>query len=235
MRPFLLIAFLSFTAITADAQQVINVDKDEYNAGNFYTTINGEPVVSAKFIRLAEGTPFYVDQWQKSTITTPQGKVIKDIPIKLDLMDGKLHYLDAKGKEYIASTHVTEVVLNDSVNNKDFRFLSSFGLPLLKEGWYVPLVQGTASLYKIFDKTLRENKPYGSALTEQRIVTKEKYVVVYNNQAFYLKNDKEVLSALADKKGKVETFMKGQHKKQSLQEKLVETVTYYNTVVAKPS
>ena len=235
MKPFILIAFLSFTAVTAVAQQVINVDKDEYNAGNFYHNMGGEPVVKAKFIRLVEGTPFYIDQWQKSTIITPQGKVIRDIPVKLDLLDGKLHYLDAKGTEYIASTHVQELVLNDSVNNKDYRFLSSFGLPLLKQGWYVPLVQGTASLYKLFDKTVREDKPYGSALTEQRIVTKEKYVVVYNNQAFYLKNDKEVPAVLADKKTEVESFMKGQNKKQPLQEKLVETVTYYNTLVTKPS
>lgn len=235
MRPFLLFAFLSCTAVTAVAQQVINVDKDEYNAGNFYYNIGGEPVVKAKFIRLVEGTPFYVDQWQKSTIITPQGKVVKDIQVKLDLMDGKLHYLDAKGTEYIASTHITEVVLNDSVNNKDFRFLSSFGLPLLKEGWYVPLVQGPASLYKLFDKSLREDKPYGSALTEQKIITKERYVVVYNNQAFYLKNDKEVSTVLADKKGEVESFMKAQNKKQSHQEKLVETIKYYNTLAIKPS
>lgn len=235
MKPFLLIAFFSLATATTLAQQVINVDKDEYNAGNYYLNMGGEPVVSAKFIRLVEGTPYYVDEWQKSTIITPQGKAIKDISIKLDLMDGTLHYLDAKGTEYIATTQVKEVVLNDSVTNKDFRFISSLSLPFLKQGWYVPLVQGTASLYKSFDKTLREDKPYGSALTEQKIVTKEKYVIVYNNQAFYLKNEKEVPSVLADKKGEVEAFLKTGNKKQPLQEKLMETVKYYNTLITTSS
>ena len=235
MKLLFLIALVSFTTTGVVAQQVVNVDKDEYNAANFYFNMGGEPVVKAKFIRLVEGSPFYVDQWQKSTVITPQGKVMKDVQVKLDLMDGHVHYLDAKGTEYIATTQVKEIILNDSVNNKDFRFLSSFGLPLLKAGWYVPLVEGTASLYKIFDKTLREDKPYGSALTEQKIVTKEKYVIVYNNQAFYLKNDKEVPSVLADKKVDVESFLKDQNKKQSLQEKLVETVRYYNTLVPKTS
>lgn len=234
MKLFITIVLFSF-ASTALSQQVVNVDKDDYNAGNFFFTIGGEPVVKAKFVRLVEGTPFYVDEWLKSTIITPQGKVFKDIQVKLDLMDGHLHYLDAEGTEYIATTHVKEIIFNDSVNNKAFRFISSFSLPNLKQGWYVPLVQGKNSLYKIFDKVLREDKPYGSALTEQRIVTKEKYVIVYNKQAFYLKNDKEVPSVLADKKAIVESFMKCQNKKQPLQEKLVETVKYYNTLIAKPS
>jgi len=235
MKPLLFIVLLSFLSASVVAQQVVNVDKDEYNAGNFYFNMGGEPVVKAKFVRLVEGTPFYVDEWQKSTIITPQGKPIKDIQVKLDLLDGKFHYLDAKGTEYIASTQVREIVFNDSVNNKDFRFISSFSLPLLKEGWYVPLVQGKASLYKIFDKTLREDKPYGSALTEQKIITKEKFVMVYNNQAFYLKSDKEVPAILTDKKEEIEAFHKGQNKKQPLQEKLVETVKYFNTLETKPS
>lgn len=222
-------------AATAGAQQVINVDKAEYNAANFFYTMSGEPVVKAKFVKLVEGTPFYKDEWQKSTIITPQGKVIKDMQVKIDLMDGKVHYLDAKGAEYIATTQVKEIVLNDSVNNKDFRFLSSFGLPLLKQGWYVPLVEGRASLYKIFDKVLQENRPYGSGVNEQRITTREKYVLVVNNQAFYLKSDKEVPAALADKKGEVEAFLKTRNKKYPLQEKLVETVTYYNTLLTGPS
>jgi hypothetical protein len=104
---------------------------------------------------------------------------------------------------------------------------------MLKGGWYLPLVEGNVSLFKAFDKTLRESKPYGSAVSEQTIATKEKYILIYNDQAFYLKNDKEIPPVLSDKKLELETFIKAQSKKQSLENRLTETITYYNKLIVK--
>lgn len=233
MKSFLCLCFFSFIAAVALSQQVINVDKDDYNASNFFYSVGGEPIVKAKFVRLVDGTPFFLDEWLKSTIITPQGKTYNNVQVKLDLMDGQLHYIDPKGMEFIANTPIKEVVLYDSLHNKNFRFISSFSLRMLKGGWYMPLVEGKVSLFKSFDKTVREQKPYGSAVSEQRIVTKEKFILVYNDQAFYLKNDKEVPSVLTEKKEELETFIKGQNKKLSLQDKLIETINYYNTLLVK--
>lgn len=233
MKSFFCICCFSFITIIALSQQVVNVDKDEYNAANLFLNVGGEPVVKAKFVRLVDGTPFFLDQWLKSTIITPMGRVYSNIPVKLDLMDGQLHYLDPKGMEFIATTSIKEVTLKDSLKNKNYRFISSFSLPMLKGGWYVPLVEGKVSLFKTFDKTLSENKPYGSAVSEQSILTKEKYILIYNKQPFYLKSDKELPSILTDQKEAIETFMKAQNKKQSLENRLIETVTYYNSLLVK--
>ena len=235
MKSFLCITLLIFISLIAASQQTVNVDKDDYNAGNFFYSVSGEPVVTAKFVKLVEGTPFFTDEWLKSTIVTPQGKVYNNVPVKLDLMDGTLHYLDAKGVEFISTTPIQEVILIDSSKNQNFRFISSFSLRTLKEGWYSPLIEGKVALFKVYHKLLRENKPYGSAVAEQRIITQEKFVLVFNNQAFYLKNDKEVPSILEDKKEEVEAFIKRQNKKRSLQERLVETITFYNSIVEKQS
>lgn len=233
MKSFLCFCCFSFIASIALSQQVVNVDKDEYNAGNLFFSVGGEPVVKAKFIRLVDGSPFFLDMWLNSTITTTMGKVYNNIPVKLDLLEGKFHYLDPKGVEFIASTPIKEVTLKDSVKSENYRFVSSFNLPMLKGGWYVPLAEGSVSLFKSFTKTIREIKPYNSAVSEQSIVTKEKYILIYNNQAFYLKNDKDVPSILADKKEALETFMKAQNKKQALETRLIETIAFYNTLVIK--
>lgn len=233
MKSFFCSFCFSFIATVALSQQVVNVDKDEYNAANFFYSVGGEPVVKAKFVRLVDGSPFFLDEWLKSTIITPMGKVYNDVSVKLDLMDGSLHYLDPKGMEFIAETPIKEIILKDSLNNKNYRFISSFSLRMLKGGWYMPLVEGKVSLFKAFDKKLRESKPYGSAVAEQSISTKERYILIYNDQPFYLKNDKEIPSILTEKQQELEAFMKAQNKKKALENRLIETVTYYNTLLVK--
>lgn len=235
MKFFLCICLFAFTSLIARSQNTVNVDKDDYNAGNFFYSVSGEPVVTAKFVKLVEGTPFFTDEWLKSTIIVPQGKRFHNVRVKLDLMDGTLHYLDAKGVEFIAVTPIKEVILIDSVKNQNFRFVSSFSLRTLKEGWYSPLIEGNVSLFKIYHKILREDKPYGSAVAEQKIVTQERFVLIVNDQPFYLKNEKEVPSVLENKKAELEAFMKTQNKKRSLQERLIETITFYNSLVEKQS
>ena len=44
-----------------------------------------------------------------------------------------------------------------------------------KEGWYEIMEKGTVTLYREIVKTVSENKPYGSATTEQKINTSFKY------------------------------------------------------------
>jgi hypothetical protein len=234
MKSLVIVSLFSFsTSIAVAQQQVINVDKDDYNAAHFFQTVSGQPVLTAKFVRLSEGTPYFSDNWLKATITSLQGTVYKGIRVKLDLTDGKLHYLDAKGNEFISSTPIKELVLTDSINNKDFRFISSSGAPYLKEGWYLSLIDGDATLYKVFQKSVREDKPYGSAVTEQRIVTLQKFVLVYNGQAHNIKNTKELPSILSNKKPEMEAFIKAQNSKASTEEKLAAAITYYNSLAVK--
>jgi hypothetical protein len=234
MKPFLFTCLWFFASIFASAQQIVHVDKDDYNASSFFSSISGEPVLRARFVKLVEGTPFFKDEWLPSIIITPQGRQYNNIKVKLDLMDGRLYYTDSAGNEFIALSPIKEVVLVDATNNQKFRFLSSFGLRMLKEGWYVPLVEeGKARLFKFFDKDVREDKPYGSAVTEQKIVTREKYVLVYKDLPVNIKSEKDLPAALGDQQLALESFIKSQNKKLPLKDRLVAAVNYYNTLVVK--
>ena len=56
------------------------------------------------------------------------------------------------------------------------------------------------------------------------------YILRTGDQAFYLKNDKDVPFILKNKTVEVEAFLKKQNKKRSLEERLIETITFYYTI-----
>lgn len=232
----LLFALLWLLAQTTLAQQVVDVSKGDVRVGpNLFYTAGGEPFVNAKFVNLVDGSPYFKDQWLKGIVVDENNHEYKNIDLKLDLLDDQLHYLDDKGKEFIATTHLKEIVITDSLGD-NYRFVrtSSFKNTLngLKDGWCLWLVSGPASLYKIFNKTMHEQRPYGSATTEQRISTNQRYVVFYNNAFFEIKKLKDAPSVLANKKKELEDYLKNKDdQKASMDDRFARLIEYYNTLV----
>ena len=77
----------------------------------------------------------------------------------------------------VASTPVREVVLWDTINNKDYRFVNAEYIQVQTEkkpekDFYELLQAGKIELYKQHKKLMSESRPYGSATFEQTIETK---------------------------------------------------------------
>jgi len=220
---------------TCSAQQVIDVSKQDVQVGaNLFYSVGGEPFVNAKFVNLVEGTPYFKDEWLKGIVVDKTNHEYKGISIKIDLLDNFVHYLDEKEKELIVTTPIKEIVLTDaSENNYRFIHSSSFenSTNATKDSWYLWLSTGTASLYKTFKKSLSEMRPYGSATTEQRIKTSEKYFVLYNNAFLEVKKIRDAPSVLANKKAELEVFLKNKDdQKASMDDRFVKLIEYYNSL-----
>ncbi|MFL5811259.1 MAG: hypothetical protein ACJ749_17185, partial [Flavisolibacter sp.] len=113
MKITLILIFLGFVKLAA-AQKVIDVNKQDVTVGNdIFYTVGGTPFVNAKFVSLVEGTPYFKDEWLKAKITMPGGREYKNISVKIDLYDNELHYLDPKNTEFIATSPVREVAIDD--------------------------------------------------------------------------------------------------------------------------
>ncbi|HEY0068319.1 MAG TPA: hypothetical protein VGB46_13170 [Flavisolibacter sp.] len=224
----LLFSLLAFPCLVAGAQQKIDVNSD-VNIAAFFHSVGGEPVATAKFTRLVEGTPYYMNEWIKGTVITPGGKEYKDIPVKLDLYHNEVHYKDNNDKEFIASTPIREVV----IGSNRFVHSSSFtGTSNVKEGWYQLLHSGTANLYKYYKKELSENKPFNSAIYEQTIKTTPIYYVQYNNALLEIKKLKDAPSILATHKDALEKFLEKSDKKSStMDERFSKLVEHYNSLL----
>lgn len=217
------------------AQQVVDISKEDVrvSASKFFVS-GGEPFASTKFVNLVEGTPYYKDEWLKGIVVDNTNYQYKGISLKLDLVENTVHYLDDHEKEFVATTPIKEIILTDAWgNNYKFLHSSSFekSVTLTKDTWYLWLGNGTASLYKAFKKVISENRPYGSATTEQHISTAEKYLILYNNGFLEVKKIKEVPSLLSNKKKELEEFLKNKDdQKASMDERMIKLIEYYNSL-----
>lgn len=219
-------------AFFCGAQQVVDITNNDVDVNRFVHTVGGEPVGNVKFVKLVEGSPFFKDDWLKADIVLQSGAGFKNIASKLDLMENKIHYLDPKGNELIATQLVKEITFYDPAHGASFRFVNADNVAsTAKSGWYLLLFSGKASLYQVFDKQVFEDKPYGTATTEQRIKTKNTYLVVHNNVQLSVKKLKELPEILNNKKSELEAFIKNQNKNFSEQDRIIDAITYYNSLL----
>ena len=92
-------------------------------AGSMFFSVGGIPVNTTDYSELVEGTPYFSNDWMKAHIVMQSGAIYKDVISRLDLHKGEVRYLDQFGAEFILEAPVKEIVLTDTVNNKNFRFI----------------------------------------------------------------------------------------------------------------
>ena len=215
------------------AQKTVDVDKTEGFPQNSFYSVGGEPFVNVKFVRLTSGTPYFKDEWLKGTGVSGTGVVYKAGILKLDLFDNEVHFLDAAGNEMITTSPLKEIILTDTITGSTYHFIHSSLFPSSqksRQGWYLQLATGHASLYQFFLKIVSENRPYGSATTEQTITTKDEFYI-YHNAAFQqVKKPKDLLDVLNDNKLELENFLKKSSKHNSLAEQLISLTEFYNSL-----
>jgi hypothetical protein len=235
-----LVCFYILLLQNATAQRVVDVTSGDnrINASSFFT-VSGTPFVNEKYVRLVEGSPYFYDDWLSGSLVSVDGQEYKNLSLKLNLHSHEILYRDELGTETIATTQIAEVILTNASGN-NFRFVHSSRLPQqttnpLKTGWYLWLCSGTADLYKFYNKQMSESTPYGSATSEQKIKTKEKYLISYNNAFIEIGKLKEAPGIMANKKSELETFLKEKDDKNlSMDDRYAALVQYYNSLfVAK--
>jgi hypothetical protein len=226
---FILILFCGTN--TVYGQNVINVDKQSETVDNsiFYNS-GGVPFVNAKYVRLVEGTPYFKDAWLKASLLTTKDQLCKNIPVKLDLVDNDIHYLDKDGNEMVSISSFKEMVLHDSISNISYHFtFFSKNIQGYRKGWYQVLYSGNKiSLFKYYNKNVIESSPYGSATAEQHIFTSDNYFIFFNDKITTIKKEKDILYAFKDKEKELNQLLKD-HKFSSTEEKFTALVQYFDS------
>lgn len=161
----------------ASAQQTINVDDPNNRNLVNLSGINGEPFNMVRYLRIVEGSIFIPPDFTNSTILIKDNKrPINNVKARLNIVDHTLHYLDEKGNELFTRLPVEEIFFADPVTGDAHIFSQTFeSCTNHKPGWYEVLEKGNVVLFREIIKTVSENKPYGSATTEQKVVTTYKY------------------------------------------------------------
>jgi len=148
MKRFIVILLCSST-ISLQAQKTVDVAEGNGSAmsPSFFTVINGEPVVFAKFAKIVDGTPYFSDEWMKGTIVLNGDRQFTGVYLKLDLYDDEVHYRDLKGNELVAVTPIKKLILFDSSSQLVFNFINGDYINANShlKGWFQLLTEGKAS------------------------------------------------------------------------------------------
>lgn len=230
-----LFAYVIFSFSAATAQTKVDV-KDNNTNGigvNAFYSVGGVPFTNTKFVNLVEGSPYLTDHWLKGVVLGNNGQRFSGSLLKVDLLNGDVHFLDREGREMLATVNAKELLLEDTVRNLRYHLVSAkdFAKTDDKSHWYQQLEEGKVCLLKASLKLLSETLPYGASTHEQRIHTKDRFYLEVNSVLSVVKTEKEVVALLSDKKAELETLLKTEaNKKSSDEEKMRSLVRHYNAL-----
>lgn len=212
MKFFVLLCGMLCTLAVPAQQRVVDVDKAGGSpVRGFFYTVAGEPVSTAKYVRVIEGTPFFSEEWMKGSALMADGNYYGYYPMRLDLVSGEVYFKNESGAEFIATKPINELFLADTILNREYHFVHSSAFVSAKApgpGWYLLLYEGPqASLFKKLNKNIRETRPYGSATYEQTITTTPSYFLFYASSFHRVKKFSDIPDMLKDKSQPLRVFI----------------------------
>jgi hypothetical protein len=234
MKSFLCI-LTCVCAVPLYAQKTVDVTAGTASAlsPNFFTVVNGEPIVFAKFKQLIDGSPYFRDEWMKGNVVMNGAeKQYAGILLKLDLYQNEVHYLSLSGVEMIATTPIQKIILFDTTEEKIFNFINGEFIEANSgvHGWYLLLAEGSAMLFKQIKKRLAENKPYNSATIEQSISNSSHYYLLYKGNFTEIKKIRDLPDLLADKKPQVSDYLKNNNTSGKTDSDFENVINYFNSL-----
>ena len=221
-------------SLSVAAQTKIDVTNQDVNVNtNFFQVVAGTPVTPVTFYRVVEGSPFFSEGWLKGSVSFDRTKEYKNLILKIDLMEGKLHFRDIKGQEMICSNAIAVVKLIDSATGAVYQFLHTSYIPAFAKmkppTWMEVLAEGEAQLLYHRKKSVQESRPYGSATVEHRILTGDFYYIVIGDQATRVKKLQDVIDALPGKKQEVQQWVNANNVPKNAVG-FAKVVNYYNSL-----
>jgi hypothetical protein len=230
-----LLACMLFTATASCPGQGII----PYHAADASTTtappavaiIEGVPYSLEKYTRIVDGTPFFSDSWMNGKILLQNGSISRNLPLRLNLLENKVNYLNPKGQEMVITEPMRYLILTDSAG-VEYSFLHGDQLTNdqdLQDVWFQVLVNSRISLCKQTKKAVRETKGYGSATAEQSIQTSDLFYVRNKNDFIHIKKWDDLLAALDDKRELVRQYSRQHHLNGRSQSDYIQLLAYYNS------
>jgi hypothetical protein len=172
------------------------------NNTTFFNTVDGIPVLNPKYTRIVEGSLYEPANFTKAMVFLKSGKRGLGVEARINIIDERLHYLDEKGRENYADSKIEEIQFFENDRQVSAFSFGIPGCPTAPPGVYEILEKGKANLHRKVIKQISENKPYGSATTEQKVITKYSYFLSNGNNCKQIKNinDLQYELILADTK-----------------------------------
>jgi hypothetical protein len=220
--PSMLVSLLlSVVPVFLQAQQPASV-------GYFVTDLKGEPITN-KDSKLTEGSPFFNQDWFKGKVHTNDGKTFENLSLRINLLENQVHFLSDQQLEMIMKEDLRSVYLTDVSKGSNF-FFSRIGgsCGQSPKAWFQVLDTGTVWLLKQDSRSSMETKPYGSASTEEKIISSVRYYLLQGPNCQLAKSAQEAYTFLAGLKPGFAEKPAGKLSPKRLQEDLQTLVGKFN-------
>jgi hypothetical protein len=235
MKLLLIAICFSLAAHPVIGQRVIDVGAaDGTGATDKFVTsaVNGQMYDGIKFVRVTGGSPFFKDQFMQGKLFDDAGGRYVCSAVRINLLDNEINFLAPDGKEMTATSPVRRIVLTDTVTKENYYFILGLELnppdKILEKTWLQVLVNDETSLCLQKRKMIHETPAYGTATTDQDIVTIDTYFLRLNGSLVRVKNWQDLQTLLGDRKDALDHCIHDHHLKGRTADDYIQLVQCYN-------
>lgn len=203
-----LIISISFSIgllLCTGAAAQFTLDHSNYKKGvGFVTDVSGRPADPKAYDRISDGSPWWYDFFIPADLAGQDGRIYRSIPVKVDLLAGKVYYLDGAGATMELMTpvlylHAVPPGHTDTLKLVRTTFFAGVKFPETG-GWLQLHIRGEATLLRQLGKQMQENKGFGSATTEYSIANRYEWLVLLEGSLVRVKKVKELQEMLGKRK-----------------------------------
>jgi|LakMenE18May11ns_1017448.scaffolds.fasta_scaffold9794635_2 hypothetical protein len=191
--------------------------------------IDGRPIMVAGLNIDLEGSVFLADKYYKATLILKNKQFIKDLPIKIDLLDSKIFFLNEQQQEMESIMPVGTIVFNDkSCPFDQFIFTNGF---LPKPNVYMQVLDtGKVWLLKQHQIRTEEYKEYGTPITKKKAYVVYDYFITNQNGILEkITQKEELMNAMKSKKEALIKFIKEENLKLKSDEDYKKIIRFYRS------
>jgi hypothetical protein len=205
----------------------------------FETTIevfdaNGRPFTNPG-IDIA-GSPFYTDEWTYADIRLYSNKELTNVKLRLNLQTQEIHFLSKNNSEMACPAGMIKEVRFHSAA-ADGKGATEFqsGFPPVDHNsttdFYQVLSKGKSTLLRSLKKSISVQKDQLSGEVKKEFVLYEEYYLLHQDILKRLKRDRSfIIAMLADKKDKIEDFVRDKKLKYKSFDEIRQIIDYYNSL-----
>lgn len=214
----IILGFLLLTTVHfAQAQQVVLAD------------FAGRPVNVPKENMEVEGSAYYPETaFKKATVFLTNRTFIKDIPIKIDLKDRRVFFINDRNEELVSIMPVKQIVFEDGVV-METGFDASGKIPA---GSFFQVVDtGKVKLLKYIEITYVDSKGYNSNTIVRQFFRKDVFLAAKGQQLYNLNDVGEMATIVPNKQSQLTSFIRDQVGKPKKQADFEKIVRYCNSLL----
>jgi hypothetical protein len=235
MYRFLTTAALMLLLTDANAQRVIDINGadgagvTDYNASS---AVMGQLYTGIKYVRVTAGTPFFRETFMKAVLFDDGGGRYRCNAVRINLLDNEVNFLGADGREMISSSPVRRIILTDSTTGANYFFIWGWELTppdkSLEKVWFQVMVNDETSLCRQIKKRIHETPAYGTATTDEDILSIDAWWLHRNGKLAPVKNWDDLLDQLQDQKAILTQYIHDHHLRGKSADDYTQLVTAYN-------